>query len=472
MPRAMWIPGRDHALVWSGGVAILDASVSLDVVEKMWLLLDDGADLRAFLEGMSAAIGSGLLGLPGFAVGLVRADAMNLAVRGDFFAGVVGAGEPIRIEGTGVTTWSERQVLGGEEITAGRVGVDQARGLILVGGVVPAGLVVWHRSGTPTATPPVEARHGARDHCEPGTPDVGAGARHTAQSRESAAVAVPDNPIPVEDTIDPDREDERAEDPGRFDALFGETLLHSVEQAAIRPAEEKPARPTRVDRVTLVDPEPEDTPDRDREFPATPSFIDAAPRPGGAPPSPPRATPGPNGSARAGDHDGATVARGDVEVPSAPTSDGASDIRASLCPEQHPNPPQSASCRICGRSVGGAVVSIPQPSIGRVHASTGESVDLTGSVIVGRNPRPTRFQGTRIPARLALPFPHISGSHLELRVDGWTLLAVDLNSRNGTYLRRGDSPPQRLRANSPLALYAGDVIEFGDDVTLSFDYLA
>ena len=190
--------------------------------------------------------------------------------------------------------------------------------------------------------------------------------------------------------------------PGRFDALFGETLLHSVEQAH-PPAEEKPARPTRVDRVTLVDLSRGHARSRPR-VPGDSSFIDAAPV---------RAAPHPallgrrqvqNGSARAGDHDGATVARGRRRVPSAPTSDGASDIRASLCPEQHPNPPQSASCRICGRSVGGAVVSIPQPSIGgstpqRASRSTSPVRSSWAAIRVRRDSRaPGSLRGSPCPS--------------------------------------------------------------------------
>lgn len=47
---------------------------------------------------MSEAIGSGLLGLPGFAIGLVRGEAMSLAARGEFSAGVVGAAGVVSIE--------------------------------------------------------------------------------------------------------------------------------------------------------------------------------------------------------------------------------------------------------------------------------------------------------------------------------------------------------------------------------------
>ncbi|MBK6885458.1 MAG: FHA domain-containing protein [Tetrasphaera sp.] len=478
MARAMWVPGSDHGLVWGGGVAILDGSVSIEVVEKTWLLLEGGADLRAFLEGMSEAIGSGLLGLPGFAIGLVRGEAMSLAARGEFSAGVVGAAGVVSIEGSGVTTWSERQVLGGEEITVGRVGTERARGRILVGGVVPAGVVVWHRrdaalttdanvmrAAAPAASPPSGTGVGmpsAPVGADPASAATGSGDRAAA----AAGSAAPPEP---EDTVDPDREDAPGAGPGRFDALWGETVIHTVEEAAIRPPGETPARPEHADNVTLVESQSSGSGD------GAVSPLPAAAVPEARRHKPPSSAGAAGSQERTdagrarvpGDHDGATVARIDLDA-----GPPGGDIPASLCPEQHPNPPQAASCRICGRRVGSDIVSIPQPSIGRVHTSTGESADLAGPLIVGRNPRPARFQGSRIPGRLELPFPHISGSHLEFRVEGWSLLAVDLNSRNGTFLRRGEDPPQRLLANSPVALYGGDVIDFGDDVMLSFEFLA
>ncbi len=493
MPRAVWVPGSDHGLVWSGGAALLEGSVSPDVVERMWLLLEGGADLPGFLEGLSQACGSGLLGLPGFAIGLATEQHMHLAVRGDFCAVVADDSKQTRVEGAGVTTWTERLIAGGQEVSVSRLGTSPSAGLILVGGVVPARMLVWrrsvasfgpHRASSPTPAPNPDTVDRPPQAAEPRPmatqravtqPDAG--------DAEAGGIEPPTPnpaPTPVASAVDPGAADSGATG-GRFDALWGQTVAHSVEEAAVRvQADDEVAPPPRPAEDTLS--QPHTAPDTEagsaappepRELSAPPArsdvFIDAVPRHYPSPPAPVR--PPVVDAMPAGDHDGETVARDELGRVSPPKPrEGDGGVLASMCHEHHPNPPQSAQCRICGRAVDGGVARIPQPMIGRLHTSMGESVDLTGPVIVGRNPRASRFQGSQIPRLLSLPFAHISGSHLELRVDGWSLLAVDLNSTNGTFLRRGDAPPKRI-PDSPTPLYAGDVLDFGDDVKITFEFL-
>jgi len=125
---------------------------------------------------------------------------------------------------------------------------------------------------------------------------------------------------------------------------------------------------------------------------------------------------------------------------------------------------------VCGRPTVAAPTRIPQPSLGRVIVSTGERMELTGPVIIGRAPRAARFHGTEIPRLMTLQQPHISANHLALRIEGWSVLAVDLNSTNGTFLRRNGEPPFRLLEQAQL-LVAGDVIDLGHGVQLGFEEL-
>lgn len=111
-----------------------------------------------------------------------------------------------------------------------------------------------------------------------------------------------------------------------------------------------------------------------------------------------------------------------------------------------------------------------RPPLGRVRSSTGEDIPLTGPILVGRSPRASRFTGTTVPRLLALPFPHVSSSHAEIRLEGWSVFVVDLNSRNGTYLRRRDEPPVRV-TEPPLMLQHGDILDFGHGVRLTFEDL-
>ncbi|MFN8099411.1 MAG: FHA domain-containing protein [Dermatophilaceae bacterium] len=158
----------------------------------------------------------------------------------------------------------------------------------------------------------------------------------------------------------------------------------------------------------------------------------------------------------------------------APAPTKGSGVLCALCPDRHPNPPRSGACRICGGPVAHDAVRLPQPSIGRLRTSTGSTVELTGTVRIGRKPTPRTGEAIDGPVPLLLPlnFPHISATHLEIRVDGWSLWAIDLGSTNGTHLRRADRRPQPLRGHTPVALRSGDLLDLGNGVSLRFEFLS
>jgi pSer/pThr/pTyr-binding forkhead associated (FHA) protein len=85
--------------------------------------------------------------------------------------------------------------------------------------------------------------------------------------------------------------------------------------------------------------------------------------------------------------------------------------------------------------------------------STGERVDLESAVVFGRSPS---GEGRCV----TLSSPLISSNHLRIeRVDG-VLVAVDLDSTNGTLLRREQYPEYALPPLQPVPLYRGDILDF------------
>jgi len=164
-----------------------------------------------------------------------------------------------------------------------------------------------------------------------------------------------------------------------------------------------------------------------------------------------------------GDHDGYTLA--DLPLP-----DASDDVLAVLCDSGHANPPHRATCRVCSTALHSEARPVARPALGKIVTSAGETVPLTGPVVVGRDPRAARFQGTEIPRTVILPAGHISANHLEIRLEGWNVLAVDLSSRNGSFLRRHGQPPVRL-PETPQLLVSGDVVDLGHGVQLTFEEL-
>ncbi|QIX25407.1 FHA domain-containing protein [Nocardioides sp. JQ2195] len=177
-------------------------------------------------------------------------------------------------------------------------------------------------------------------------------------------------------------------------------------------------------------------------------------------------------SAPSVEHDGHTVARvpGSASSPPLVAPGHTRDLLAVRCPAGHANPPQRPTCRVCAATLSAAPVRVPRPVMGRVIATSGESLDLTGPVVVGRAPRASRFTGSEEPRLMRLPHSHISSSHLALHIEDWNVLVVDLGSTNGTFLRRSGQRLIRLSDTSQI-LVPGDVVDLGHGVRLRFEEL-
>ncbi|GGN78701.1 hypothetical protein GCM10010968_04750 [Agrococcus terreus] len=184
-----------------------------------------------------------------------------------------------------------------------------------------------------------------------------------------------------------------------------------------------------------------------------------------------------------GDHDGMTVTAeqarallgdraprsGGIDVASPATGPL---VLSTLCPVGHVNAPGSATCGTCGAAIDeGSAAQRRRPEVAVAVLPSGERIPLGRGVVLGRRPRSRRVEDGRVPRLVTVDSPSedISRSHLELRVDDWNLVAVDLSSTNGTLLLRDGAAPQRLRPESPTILQLGDRLDLGDDVVLRIE---
>ena len=140
------------------------------------------------------------------------------------------------------------------------------------------------------------------------------------------------------------------------------------------------------------------------------------------------------------------------------------------CPAGHGNPVHRTTCRVCDQPLDGESIRMPRPGLGWLHTSAGESIELVQNVLAGRDPRASRIQGPVLPRLLPLPHGHISGTHLEIRLEGWSVLVADLRSTNGTFLQRAGQPTLRISEAAQL-LMSGDVVQLGHGVDLRFEAL-
>lgn len=196
-----------------------------------------------------------------------------------------------------------------------------------------------------------------------------------------------------------------------------------------------------------------------------------------APPRPSEAAPAaaPDASAAAGfgDHDGMTITaerarelqaeRAQRETATPPATGPL--VLSTLCPDGHVNAPGTPQCSQCGATIDdGSAAQRRRPEVAVAVLTSGERVPLGRGVIIGRRPRSRRVEDGRVPRLVTVESPgeDISRSHLELRVEDWNLVAIDLSSTNGTLLLREGAPPQRLRPEASTILQLGDRLDLGD----------
>lgn len=225
---------------------------------------------------------------------------------------------------------------------------------------------------------------------------------------------------------------------------------------------------------------------------SVPGFIRPAVDVRAAPPTAPAApvaAPRPAPLADAGDHDGMTITaeqarrlqeereRAAAEplpqqsaVPAAPATGPL--VLSTLCPNGHVNAPATRECARCGAPIDdGSAAQRPRPEVAVAVLPSGERVPLGRGVVLGRRPRSRRAEDGRVPRLVTVESPgeDISRSHLELRVDDWNLVAIDLSSTNGTLLLRDGAAPQRLRPEAPTILQLGDRVDLGEGVVITIE---
>ncbi|MDN6169056.1 MAG: FHA domain-containing protein [Micrococcaceae bacterium] len=289
-------------------------------------------------------------------------------------------------------------------------------------------------------------------------------------SEEPVAEATPEGPVTAEpeseervsdDTIAGPHSDEDQPDP--------EALIDAVPWLAAARAQ---ARPEATE--TQESDEPEAGADDLPTITSAPGRTET--------PAPPAADEEATAAPSWGDHDGNTVMRGDLPteaIPATPRGPATEQpatgplVLGRLCSAGHANPPTSSTCGVCDGPLGDDPTDVARPSLGRMVISDGDVVELDRPAVVGRQPTITRSVSESMPrvVHVKSPSGDISRSHLEVRLEGWHVMLVDLKATNGTLLVRQGMPPRRLGQGEQLMLLDGDIADLGDGVSLRFEGL-
>lgn len=490
-PSIRYVPGPWIALVRHGRALLLPGDTATEDVERLWGELATPGSVESLLSAVLSGRGLSLTGMPPFGV-LELAEDLHVILRGPLSLTADGPELSTHVSGLGVSTWAERRLPGQRRFA---VAVDEEirpdasgdRGYPLAEGVVPFGrlFVELPLAGGELAIEPLSAP----------LPIVAAGAApEPAPLRESEAA-----PAPAPETAP---ETEPVPPPAPGDASEETTAFHDADD------DRRPEEPVTEDTpVTAGDADGEHTilspgaahsaseprapqaastaalPDAQRLIDAVPWLAAARAAVAPSPDPIPDPIPAPDaglGDAGLGDHDGHTLMRSELPPAPSPEPAGAGTapdtgplVLARRCAGGHANPPTSSACARCGAELDGETVRTRRPALGRMLLSTGESVELDRSAVVGRQPSVARSAGGAMPRVVQVKSPggDISRSHVEVRLDGWHVMLVDLDATNGTLLVRPGQSPRRLGRRESLMLLDGDIADLGDGVSLRFEGL-
>lgn len=166
------------------------------------------------------------------------------------------------------------------------------------------------------------------------------------------------------------------------------------------------------------------------------------------------------------DHDGDTTLR-----PAHLSHGTSSTVLAVSCPLGHLTPPASPSCRTCHQRVAPQEPRrVQRPALGGLRLPTGEVVPLDRGVILGRRPAPAEGS-TDWPHLVHLPSTHsfVSRRHLQIELEGWDVIARDLDSRGGTTLTAPGRDAQRMRPGDAYVLEPGTMLDLAQVYAVRFE---
>lgn len=411
----LYSPGESLVAATPHGVVVLEPGSPVAVAAQVRALVAEGRGLGGVIEALTGAYGASLSTMPSFAVALAEGGNVRVAVRGAFVLQVE-SGRPESISGEGVTTWSERVLEGVARVTVSST-VPTASGspeLPVEDGVILASVVAWEPAGEGAAPAPAPKPAPTRAATRAPQPSAAMPAPAPAQAATPPPQAQPAPPdVPPVPPVPP------ALEPASHGDLIDSSSVPSVASlAGLRSEPPAGSVPVEVPRDSGGDDPLLETIVRGSEPPAAPPV--------------------------AGDHDGETVS-----LAQARAMRGGTVPTSSLPPLAPPRP----------------------PSPGRLRVSDGQVVALDRTVVIGRRPRSTRVSGTDLPHLVAVDSPQqdISRSHVEVRVEGDSIVATDLRTTNGTTLRRPGTDPVRLHPGEGTVVVPGDVLDLGDGITVAVE---
>lgn len=147
-------------------------------------------------------------------------------------------------------------------------------------------------------------------------------------------------------------------------------------------------------------------------------------------------------------------------------SEGSQKVEGKACPEcSELNSPSGFRCRVCSADLTDVadLVVADRPTLGYMLFDDGVAHPVAGPFVIGRSPELDYFVDSQ-PADIIVATDDartVSRAHLEIRVAGWQVSVVDLDSANGSFVESGRSRT-KLKPHVAKTLSDGDKVHFGE----------
>jgi hypothetical protein len=133
-------------------------------------------------------------------------------------------------------------------------------------------------------------------------------------------------------------------------------------------------------------------------------------------------------------------------------------------PKRRASKPRVAATKLTSAKLE-ATAQSPQEAGWVLTLPDGSEVDVGLPVVIGRRPEADGREVLRVVA--PADKREISGTHLELAVRDGVVQARDLNSTNGTVVRGSERAPRLLHSGAVATLAAGDVLDIGEEFSVT-----
>lgn len=467
MSNSSYRPGSSYALIHPDAVLMIALEEAGEAAD-LWEAIGQIPDIVALINELGRG---GLSSMPPFAYVMRSPKHLQLIVRDGYVVTIRTSGGPVVVDGSGVSTWSERR-LPSDEVESVQISDGSAHSsaaLPVIAGVVQACEVSFDPEGRPLA------QRTTGDHAVPtaaAPPEPAREVDRTAEPKAKAKAAPqPDLVVsePEADHLAKSPSAEAAAEPAGevTEDRADEQVEGSTPQEEPAPDRPETSPPTDTEDTEEAEDGQGDEDDEDAGatlFDPDDASFDAMFFTSGRPE--PEDVPEPNATTEA---DGDEDAPEPEQVAPEPTPDndsgaGNDDLDVVGDHDEHTmSPAQFAELRARMRDRGaGDQPAAPRPP--RVVLSTGREAALDRSVLIGRAPQARNTTPTGLPHLLIVDDPFVSGTHLELAYRDGVVWATDF-STNGTLLRSPHGEPVPLVKGVPTVIADGTVLEVSDNLT-------